>query len=174
MIMKIIDNFLPDEDYDSLVHHIIGCRMFPWNYNWYVTSQEDESEHRNNWYLTNLLYATDAKPPHNLVHIKPEYDPIDEFVMPHMKEMDKLLRVKSNMYPSTDKIFEHAPHVDYEYSVKGAILSLNTCDGFTRLEDGTKVDSVANRMLFFDSSRPHNSSTTTNVQTRINININYL
>ena len=89
-------------------------------------------------------------------------------------KIDKLLRVKANMYPSTDKIFEHAPHVDYDYSVKGAILSLNTCDGFTRLEDGTKVDSVANRMLFFDSSRPHNSSTTTNVQTRINININYL
>ena len=169
MIMKIIDNFLPDEDYDSLVHHIVGCRRFPWNYNWYVTAQEDENADRNNWYLTNLLYVWDGIE----LNVRPEFDPIDEFVMPHMK-IDKLLRVKANMYPSTEKIFEHEPHVDYDYFVKGAILSLNTCDGFTRLEDGTKVDSVANRMLFFDSSRPHNSSTTTNVQTRINININYL
>tara|TARA_B100000902_G_scaffold24212_1_gene29148 strand:+ start:1381 stop:1878 length:498 start_codon:yes stop_codon:yes gene_type:complete len=165
--MKIIDNFLPEEDYDSLIYHIVGCRQFPWNYNWYVTSQEDEKDDRNNWYLTNLVYATDP------VHIKPEYDPIYQYVISHIK-MDKLLRVKANMYPSTEKIFEHAPHMDYDYPVKGAIISLNTCDGFTRLEDGTKVDSVANRMLFFNSSAPHNSSTTTNVQTRINININYL
>ena len=42
------------------------------------------------------------------------------------------------------------------------------------LEDGTKVDSVANRLLLFNSSLNHNSSTTTNAKGRYNININYI
>ncbi len=167
LMIEVIDNFLPEESFKSLIYHVIECRQFPWNYNGYVAGNAEEKLDRYNWYLTNVVYAIDP------VHIQPEYDPIDEFLISHIK-MDKLLRAKANLYPGTDKVFEHAPHVDYEYPTKGAILSLNTCDGFTRLEDGTKVDSVANRMLFFDSSTPHNSSTTTNAQTRINININYL
>ena len=32
----------------------------------------------------------------------------------------------------------------------GAIFSLNTCDGYTKFKDGTKVESVANRIVIFD------------------------
>ena len=65
-------------------------------------------------------------------------------------------------------------HKDYSFSHSGAILSLNTCDGYTKLKDGTKIDSVANRVLLFDASEEHCSTTTTNVSARINININYI
>ena len=58
-------------------------------------------------------------------------------------------------------------HVDMNYSHSGAILSLNTCDGYTKLKDGTKIDSVANRILLFDASEEHCSTTTTNVPARI-------
>ena len=80
----------------------------------------------------------------------------------------------NNCYPYTHEIFEHSPHRDYDFHCVGGDLSLNTCDGFTRLEDGTKVDSVANRLLLFISSLNHNSSTTTNAKGRYNININYI
>ena len=50
---------------------------------------------------------------------------------------------------------------------------MNTCDGYTKLKDGTKIDSVANRVLLFDPSKEHCSTTTTNVPARFNININY-
>ena len=50
----------------------------------------------------------------------------------------------------------------------------NTCDGYTKLNDGTKVESVANRALFFDPSIPHQSTNCTNAKARFNININYL
>ena len=43
-----------------------------------------------------------------------------------------------------------------------------------KLEDGTKIDSIANRMLIFDGAEKHCSTTTTNVPVRINININYI
>ena len=64
-------------------------------------------------------------------------------------------------------------HNDMSYSQFGCILSLNTCDGYTKLKDGTKIDSVANRVLLFDPSEEHCSTTTTNVSARININLNY-
>ena len=65
-------------------------------------------------------------------------------------------------------------HIDYNFSHSGAILSLNTCDGYTKLEDGTKIDSVANRILLFDPGEEHASTTTTNVSARFNINMNYI
>ena len=72
-----------------------------------------------------------------------------------------VLRVKINLSKREEKVTEHGMHVDYSFPHKTGILSINTCDGYTKLEDGTKIDSVANRMLLFDASNPHNSSTTT-------------
>ena len=88
--------------------------------------------------------------------------------------MKSLIRIKANFYPNTERLQEHPMHVDMEFSHSGAILSLNTCDGYTKLKDGTKIDSVANRVLLFDASEEHCSTTTTNVSARINININYI
>ena len=42
------------------------------------------------------------------------------------------------------------------------------------MEDGTKIDSVENRLLIFDGIRFHNSSSTTNAKGRYNINFNFL
>jgi hypothetical protein len=56
---------------------------------------------------------------------------------------------------------------------KYTVFSLNTCDGFTSLEDGTKIESIENRLLLFDSNKPHASSTCTNAKARFNMNFNY-
>ena len=53
------------------------------------------------------------------------------------------------------------------------ILYFNANDGVTVLEDGTEVESVPNRILLFDSSRPHHSTTCTNANRRVNLNFNY-
>ena len=77
------------------------------------------------------------------------------------------------MYPNTETLKEHGMHTDYNYPHKASILYINTCDGYTKFEDGTKIDSVANRMLIFDGSKLHTSSTTTDQPVRMNINFNY-
>ena len=64
-------------------------------------------------------------------------------------------------------------HIDYDYVHTAAIFSLNSCDGFTMLEDGTRIDSKANRMLIFEGSQLHGSTTTTDSWARCNININF-
>ena len=91
-----------------------------------------------------------------------------------MNIFHSLLRIKGNFYPHTETLREHTGHQDYLFSHTGALYSLNTCNGFTKLYDGTEIPSVANRILIFDSSTIHNSSTTTNAAGRFNINFNFL
>ena len=86
-----------------------------------------------------------------------------------------LLRVKANLYPNSgETLHEHEMHIDYKYPHYATILSLNTCDGYTGFLDGKKAESVANRIVIFDGSQKHCSTTTTSKFARINININYL
>tara|TARA_Y100000401_G_scaffold90009_1_gene75582 strand:+ start:483 stop:791 length:309 start_codon:yes stop_codon:yes gene_type:complete len=101
------------------------------------------------------------------------YDEVLPLVEHPELDVKALLRIMVNSYPYTNKILEHAKHSDYEFSHKGAILYLNTCDGYTWCQ-GEKVYSVANRVLIHDPSIPHHSTTTTNDQRRVICNMNYL
>ena len=51
---------------------------------------------------------------------------------------------------------------------------MNTNDGYTKFEDGTKVESVANRMVTFPNSMKHTGTTTSNSEYRLVINFNYV
>ena len=100
-----------------------------------------------------------------------------EMILPILEKLNikSLIRVKANLYPySGETLHEHGMHTDYEFPHYAALLSLNTCDGYTKLEDGSKIESIANRMVIFDASQKHCSTTTTSDFARINININYL
>ena len=58
----------------------------------------------------------------------------------------------------TDKVIEHGLHIDIENSLnccKTSVMYLNTNNGYTLFEDGTKVDSVANRLVTFNNSTKH-------------------
>jgi hypothetical protein len=73
-------------------------------------------------------------------------------------------------------IIETGMHVDCPHAPDVAVTSilyLNTNNGYTKFEDGTKVDSIKNRLLTFPTHMRHTSSTCTDENYRINININY-
>ena len=125
-----------------------------------------KNEVKNNiFFMTHMFYAENV--PRSSLY---------ENLIPLLEKLDTkcLIRIKANLYPNTHTLHEHPMHVDYDFSHSGALLSLNTCDGYTKLKDGTKIDSVANRMLLFDPSEEHCSTTTTNVSARFNLNINYM
>ena len=98
-----------------------------------------------------------------------------------------LIRCKLNHFHHTETLKEFDPHVDTDFPGRGAVFSLNTCDGFTRIggkekydindtkisSKTKKIDSVKNRMVFFNSANYHNSTSTTNSSARININFNF-
>lgn len=84
-----------------------------------------------------------------------------------------LIRIKANMYPNQGDLHHHLDHCDYQFSHKSAILYINDNNGYTVLEDGTKVESKRNRLLLFDGSNPHHSTNCTDAWRRVNINFNY-
>jgi hypothetical protein len=88
-----------------------------------------------------------------------------------------LIRIKANLTPRADKIVEHGFHRDIEPPIPNAttaILYLNTNNGYTVFEDGTKIDSVANTFVSFPSDTKHTGSTCTDTKFRGLINFNYI
>ncbi len=161
MKYEVIDNFLDKEYFDSLVTFFI--KELPWFF-----SEEISKE---NVVEDNLFYMR-----HNIYEGCVPKSVVFDKMHPLLKKLEAnhLLRIKANLYPSSETLQEHIMHVDFDYPHLGALLSLNTCDGYTKLKDGTKINSVANRVLLFDASEEHCSTTTTNDLARFNININYL
>ena len=162
---SVIDNFLDEDIFDSLVNLITDKEKAGNDIMYWFFQAGFRGTVETNGYFYHLFYNDQV--PHT---------PLFNELLPLIQKLKlkSLIRVKANLYPHTDKLYEHPMHKDYFFSNYSAILSLNTCDGYTKLEDGTKIDSVANRMLFFDGSTQHSGTTTTNEQARINININYI
>ena len=158
---KVIDNFLEEDYFDSLVSLF---EKISWYFQREVNPNHDVAKD-NLFYMTHMFYDNNT-PMSNFY----------EFLIPVLEKLEVkcLIRAKGNLYPHTEILHIHPPHMDYTFSHSAAIFSLNTCDGYTMLEDGTKIESVANRILLFDASKKYCSTTTTNESARINININYL
>lgn len=166
----VIDNFLYDEEVERLQNKIIFNLNFPF----YLTSQVatkqiDNGNNHWEWMASNIIYQEDRK---DIGYDVQLYDMIWRIFAPRI-DFEKLLRIKVNFYPYTNIIKEHTQHIDYDFLHVGAIFCLNTCDGFTKIEN-EKIDSIQNRMIFFDASKMHNSSTTSNAKGRFNLNFNFL
>lgn len=161
---KIVDNFLPEEDF-SKIKHMMESNNFPWFLNNYVAYEDIPK--KSHWYFTHM-FLLDKKGPSNYYRL------IDEVFIQPKKIIGMLLRVKGNLYPKDDTFIEHDWHFDFPFKHNGAIFYINTNNGYTILEDGTKIESVENRMLFFDASKKHKSTNCTDAQYRMNINFNYM
>ena len=169
---SVVDNFLETNQLREL-QELIFDRKFSWHHVTggvaYSPQKIDKpfSDVENqfwNWYGVHLVYATVPKSPHFEYFLN---------VFSEKLEIKSLNRIKVNFYPYTEEVKEHQKHRDNLFSHKGAVFSLNTCNGFTRMSNGDKVESIENRMVFFDPSEYHNSSTTSNQKGRYNINFNY-
>jgi len=158
---KIIDNFLPKSDLIDL-QTILTDKDFDWYY--IPDINQNSPKDSLGSYFVHVAYSKEGVTRH--MH---RFSPI----LSRLEGMKSLIRIKVNLYPRTPTLEVHAPHVDENYTHTGAIFSLNTCNGKTILEDGTEIDSVANRVLLFDASTPHSSTSTTDSKARFNININY-
>ena len=161
-MIKVKKNFLDKKDCLNLQHIIMHSSNMPFYFQDTVAYKAEESN-KNNFYLTHNAYYN-QKPNSDFFYLfKPLLTKLD---------VKSLIRLKVNLYPRTDKIYHHPPHIDYKFKHKGCIYSLNSCDGGTKI--GNKVyESVENQALLFDPSISHNSTTCTNTHARFNININY-
>ena len=162
---EVVDNFLSPYLFNKIVFQINPITNYPgenilWNYCRAVGTEEDIL---NNMYFSNLIYSNTI--------LNPKYYNILKELRDKL-EIKSLIRIKVNLYTRTDYLVHHPDHCDTGFSHKGALFSLNTCDGFTVI-NGEEIPSVANRMIFFDPSIPHHSTNCTNAPHRMNINFNY-
>jgi hypothetical protein len=157
--MKIIDNFLSEEEF-AVFKNLISNDEFPWFFAPTVGSPTDFSDS----YFIHTFYNN------SIVNSN-----FFSLLQPILKKLEPkaLIRCRILRYVGREKFIEHEKHVDFNFPHNACILYLNTNDGFTRLHDNSCVQSVENRALISDGSLEHNSSNCTNADFRLVLTINY-
>ena len=92
---------------------------------------------------------------------------IVSFTLPTRNRIPQLSNVLNSIYNTCYDVN------NFDFRGKTAIFYLNTNNGYTLFEDGTKIESVANRLLTFDANLPHTGTSCTDKQFRCVLNINY-
>ena len=181
--MELYDNFLSKEDF-FLLRQTYCNPQFPWYWSQILhpTSSEYTSlfnvdQIKYNWQACHSLYdeVENKADSYNLSPLNPILD--DERL-----NISKLHRIKINLNPlgslDRESRIEDFMHTDFCKEVHGfecttAILYLNTCNGYTMFEDGTKIDCVENRFVTFPSNTRHSGVPTTDTGMKLVINFNY-
>ena len=157
--MKIIDNFLPEEEFKS-----IQSLMTSFQFNWFY--QEGRSYDDDDFYLmTHMFFQPEVGL--NSEHL----DMWNTFM--NKVEAKKCTRIKANLTFKTPTIEPAQYHIDYA-DMKTAIFYINTNNGYTELKSGVRVSSVANRVCIFDSNLQHRGTThSEGGNQRVVVNFNY-
>jgi hypothetical protein len=160
-MFQILDNFLPQEDFNNIKNFVLNPN-FPWNLTPVVSNDKEDLPMTGSYYFTHQFWAG-----FNTEQEAQIFAPILNKI-----ECRAIMRIKGNLYPSTETLIHHMDHIDFEFPHRGAIFYLNTNDGLTVI-DGEEVESIENRLLLFDPTVPHHSTTCTNDKCRINVNFNF-
>jgi len=168
-MIKVYDNLLDKEKFDYIKSNIMG-EVFPWNLGivrrpgiW-----NDESLHDplDNIQFFKWLY-NDHQPQGSEIQI------VESILTHPVLALTSLVRVKANLTMRTSKVVEHGWHVDGLFRCNAAIYYVNSNDGYTKFKDGTKVESVENRLVTFNAQDQHTGTTCTNQKVRCVLNFNY-
>jgi hypothetical protein len=161
MSVKIIDNFLSEEIFKSLQNTILG-NNFDWYYNNYI---DYENKINNKFQFIHFFFNNNWRGS-NFHLIEPILNIIEPF---------SLVRIKANLITKTDNIIINEFHKDFKNinNLTTGIFYINTCNGYTLFKEGTKVESIANRFVSFDSELEHTGTSCTDENIRVVINFNY-
>ena len=164
--MKIEDNFLAQDDFDELQTLMMGN-----TFSWYYNEAIDYRGQKDRFMFFHMFY--DEAAPRS---------PFIEQMNPILNKLKVLafIRIKTNLLTRTSTIVENEFHVDLNdlseeksKQVTTSIFYVNTNNGYTEFEDGTKVESVANRLVTFSLNMKHRGTSCTDEKTRVVINFNY-
>ena len=168
-MIDIKDNFLPIREFEQM-----HSELMAWNFPWYASKVVNGSDQNAdyNMQFTHLFYE--------------RYSPVDDTINilhPVLRIIQpiSIFKIKANIMPNQGKIIEHGYHHDVTDSefhpikdhMKTSILYMNTNNGFTKFEDGTIIESVANRFVTFPNHTEHTGTTTSDSDYRLVINFNY-
>jgi len=165
--VKIEDNFLAQTDFDKIQTMMMG-HTFPWFLNLFIDSVTDVDKFQ----FIHVFYKDKAPCSNHIKNMIPILTILDPTA---------IYRIKSNLLIKTSSIIENKFHSDLSSVLKEdqrahwitSIFYVNTNNGYTKFENGMKVESVANRMVSFPANMEHKGTTCTDEQTRVVVNFNY-
>ena len=164
--MQVIDNFLEEDYFEYLYNKITDQKKFGWQFQRKVaTYEENENRNLNHFYWVHSLYY-DYK-------IESEHYEDFHHLFRELK-VQFLHRARCLLFVNQGVQHIHDRHIDTPCTSNTALIYMNTNDGFTEFEDGERIDSIKNRLLLFDGSVPHSSSTPTDCRERMLISVTYL
>ena len=157
--MKIIDNFLPEEEFKSIQSFMMGGE-FRWFYSEAAVKPDDGLFH-----MLHMFFQPEVGSNSEHLSIWSNF----------MKQVGakECTRIKANLTFKTPTIELTEYHSDYD-DMKTAIFYINTNNGYTEFKNGVRVNSVANRVCIFDSNLQHRGTTHSEGEhQRVVVNFNY-
>jgi hypothetical protein len=161
--MEVIDDFLPEEQFNTLASTMMSAN-FPWYFANSVLSKDLLCREQYNYQFGHSFYYNYG--------FKSEYS---NLIVPILEKLDPIaiLRIKGILLPRTETNIEHGFHLDNQHKTKVAIYYVNTNNGYTKFADDGIINSVANRLVLFNSKDYHTGATCTDEKIRVAINFNY-
>ena len=159
-MIKVIDNFLEDNVFTGIQPNVMGD-CFPW----YLNDYRSEGNPLYDYQFTHTIVKDDM--------ILSSYFPVIYDAFFAKLGIKKVLRVKLNLTTRTENLFNHGFHVDTLLKSKTAVFYVNTNNGKTVFKNGEEVNSVANRVVIFDTDLEHAATSHTDEKTRVVVNFNY-
>ena len=154
--------------------NLIPPTPFPWLWNdTHWDGSEWKQEKDSSGQFVHMFYDID----------RPTSPLYDKFIFPLWEILDVFcpIRCRAVMIPQAKSIIKQGFHIDIPRlspekidACTTAILYMNTNDGYSELEDGQKIESIANRLVTFPASLKHSGTTCTNQPHRTTLNFNYI
>ena len=156
-MFKVKNNFFKKDDFNKMKYIITHP-----NFNWFL--QHGVLRNENNIYFSHIFYDN--------IEIKSPF--YKDIVIPFINKLKikKLLRSKLNLYPKTHEQIIHGFHIDRLDKHNVVLFYFNTNNGQTLFKN-KKINSKENKVVIFDGSLEHSSTTCTDENYRITLNINY-
>ena len=165
--MRVVDNFLPQADF-KLAQSLIMDYGFPWMWNDSVTKEVGLAD-PNEFQFVHLFYDP-------LSGVVTDYPRWIDIIKPYGDRMNptSLMRIKANLNIGTKEYLTREFHTDFKVKCTTAIAYMNSNNGYTLFEDGTKVKSKENTVVIFDSQMRHAGIPCTDEKRRVVINFNFI
>ena len=159
---EVIDNFLPDFELKQIQNiFLTGTKL--WSYN--PQGYKDGTPQERTQFVHTLWDPISG--------VATPYGEIGGFFIEKINPR-ALLRIKATLQLKDSKIHEDPLHVDFDnIEATTSIFYVNTCNGYTYFEDGSRVNSVENRLVTFPTQTLHGGANCTDLDCRIVINFNY-
>ena len=164
------DDLVPEIVFKEMCDHLTGD-SFAWYMGKIIREDEQLEDEEltcsivDNLHFCHIFYEKDRPNSKDINWMDPILCKLDH---------KSLIRIKANCTVRTSTIVSHGYHIDIPFKEsKTSIYYLNSNDGYTEFEDGTKIESVANRLVTFPSTMRHSGTSCTNERNIIVINFNY-